>query len=242
MSNLIPRHPPSASFLAQTLVLIPALNEELCIATTISRWQALGVGWVRVVDNGSTDSTIARAREAGAEVLQETRRGYGAACWHGLQNLPSTVEWILFSSADGSDRLEEPDLAPWTRATEAGADLVMGNRLGHETARRHLKLIQCFGNWLCCLLIWLHWGRRFNDMSSLRLVRRAALEKMRLQDRSFGWNIEMQVRAVELQLSIIELPVRYYPRMAGQSKISGTVRGTCRAAWGMLRTILKLRL
>ncbi len=240
MSNPNPCSGHSASFLRQTLVLIPALNEEQSIVATIARWRALGVGWVRVVDNGSNDLTVRRARDAGAEVMHEARRGYGAACWQGLQNLPSTATWILFSSADGSDRLEECDLGPWKQAAEAGTDLVMGNRLGNDASRRHLKLIQCFGNWLCCSLIRLLWGRRFRDMSSLRLVRRSALEKMQLQDRGFGWNIEMQVRAVELKLPIVELPVRYHARMAGQSKISGTVGGTCRAAWGMLRTILKL--
>lgn len=240
MSNVIRSELPPGSFLSRTLVLIPALNEELCVAATIERWRALGVRWVRVVDNGSIDQTISCAGAAGAEVLSEPRRGYGAACWHGLQNLPSAAEWILFSSADGSDRLEEGDLEQWESSLRAGADLVLGNRLAHEMSRRHLKIVQWFGNWLCCFLIWVLWGRRFRDMSSLRIVRRAALEKMQLQDRGFGWNIEMQVRAVELKLPIVELPVRYHARMAGQSKISGTVRGTFKAAWGMIRTTVAL--
>jgi glycosyltransferase involved in cell wall biosynthesis len=229
-----------ANFLARTLVLIPALNEGVCIGQTVQYWRHLDAAWVRVVNNGSTDDTSQVAARAGAEVMSEGRRGYGAACWTGLLNLPAEADWLLFSSADGSDRLTESDLAAWQRAVENGAELILGDRVSLPDSRRRLKGIQRLGNGLCCGLIYLGWGARFRDMGSLRLVQRPALQRLNLQDRGFGWNVEMQVRAVELGLRWVELPVAYHPRVAGQSKISGSLTGTIRAASGMARMLGRL--
>ncbi len=224
----------AAPFLARTLVIIPALNEALCIADTINYWLRRGAAAVRVADNGSTDDTAKLAAEAGAEVVREPRRGYGAACWTGLQNFPERLDWILFSSADGSDQLSIGEAAAWQSAVDAGADLVMGDRFSALESRQHLKPVQRFGNRLCCALILIGWRTRFRDMASLRLLRKSAFDGMALEDRGFGWNIEMQVRAVELGLRWAELPVAYHPRAAGESKISGSFRGTLRAARGMM--------
>lgn len=224
-------------FPALTVVVIPALNEAGCVAATVKQWRILGMRNVRVVDNGSTDSTAIRAREAGAEVIHEPRRGYGAAAWRGIQDLPAGTECVLFSSADGSDRLAPEDLPVWQGALDDGADLVIGDRFSPGESRRHLKVVQSFGNRLCCGLIAVGWGRRFNDMGSLRLIRRGALERLDLQDRGFGWNVEMQVRAIERGLKVVELPVVYYPRASGRSKISGNAIGTCKAAWGILAMV-----
>ena len=224
----------AAPFLARTLVIIPALNEAACIADTVRYWLRRGAAFVRVADNGSTDETARRAVEAGAEVIRESRRGYGAACWTGLLNFPERLEWILFSSADGSDQLSPEEAAAWQSAIDAGADLVMGDRFSAPESRRHLKPVQRFGNRLCCALILLGWRARFRDMASLRLLRKTAFDAMALEDRGFGWNIEMQVRAVELGLHWVELPIAYHPRAAGESKISGSFRGTLRAARGMM--------
>ena len=229
-----------ASFLSSTLVLIPALNEAECIPQTVNSWLKLGVRYVRVVDNGSTDQTRSVAAAAGAQVLHESRRGYGAACWTGLQSLPPDVSWILFSSADGSDHLAEHDLPHWQSFIHAGADLLIGNRCAEKCSLRNLKLVQRWGNALCSTLIWAGWGRRFEDLGSLRMISRQALSKLRLQDRGFGWNVEMQVRAVEEALRIVEVPVQYHPRRAGKSKISGSVTGTIKAALGMTMIILRL--
>lgn len=226
--------------LARTLVLIPALNEAASISDTIQQWRRLGAARARVVDNRSTDSTSANARAAGAEVVLEAKRGYGAAAWRGLQDWPRDCEWVLFSSADGSDRLSEQELFAWQKAVHEGADLVIGDRTTLPSSRAQLKPTQRFGNWLCVLAIAYGWGRRFRDMGSLRLVRREALERMQLQDRGFGWNVEMQVRALQLGLKIVELPVTYYPRAAGESKISGSFIGTLRAGRGILRMLLQL--
>ena len=223
-----------------TLVLIPALDEAESIGPTIQRWQTLRVGRVRVVDNGSSDGTAKVAAGHGAEVLHEAKRGYGAAAWRGLQELPPTMEWVLFSSGDGSDRLTEKDLEAWEQCAAAGYDLIIGDRVTPAPSREHLKSIQSFGNSLCCHLIRLGWGRRFKDMGSLRLVRLSALDTLQLKDRSFGWNIEMQVRAIEHGLRIIELPVSYHPRTAGRSKISGSFLGTCRAGASILSMTARL--
>ena len=229
-----------ASFLARTLVIIPALNEAGSVASTVEHWRKWTVARIHVVDNGSTDETARHAADAGATVFHELKRGYGAACSAGLQNLPPQIEWILFSSADGSDRLSAEVIQDWQRHIDIGADLVLGDRFSSPDSRRHLKWVQRIGNRLCCGLIYLGWGRRFNDLASLRLIRRAAFERLRLQDRGFGWNVEMQVRAVELGLRIAERPAPYYPRRGGQSKISGSVRGTGKAAGGMMTTIVHL--
>lgn len=226
--------------LRRTLVLIPALNESACIAATIRAWQSIGATHVRVVDNGSTDATAANARASRAEVVVEPRRGYGAAARRGLQDWPADCEWVLFSSADASDRLSAEELVAWRRAVDQGADLVIGDRTAFPASRAQLKPTQRIGNWLCVVAIAWGWGRRFRDMGSLRLVRREALERMQLQDRGFGWNVEMQVRALQLGLKIVELSVMYYPRTAGESKISGSLMGTLRAGRGILRMLLQL--
>jgi glycosyltransferase involved in cell wall biosynthesis len=229
--------PPAAAWPAATLVLIPAWNEAACVAATVARWRALGLRRVRVVDNGSTDATAAVARAAGAEVVAEPRRGYGAAAWRGLQDWPNDCAWALFSSADGSDRLGPAELPAWQAAVDAGADLVLGDRTARPESRRALRPVQRFGNALQCAVIAAGWGRRFGDMASLRLVRRAALDRLRLADRAFGWNVEMQVRTLELGLHCVEQPVTFHPRAAGESKISGNWLGTWRAGTGILRTL-----
>jgi glycosyltransferase involved in cell wall biosynthesis len=229
-----------ASFLSRTLILIPAFNEAESIGATIQVWHSLGARVVRVVDNGSTDTTAEIARAAGAEVMFEPRRGYGSACWTGLVTLPPGVDWILFSSADGSDRLDLDDVARWDGVADSGADLVIGDRFSIPEARENLKSVQRFGNTLCCALIWMGWRRHFRDLGSLRLLHREAFRRLDLRDRSFGWNVEMQVRAVELKLKVVELPVLYYPRSAGISKISGSVSGTIKAATAMSAMILRL--
>jgi len=222
------------------MVVVPALNEADSVAETVRQWLALGVGRVRVVDNGSTDDTALVARAAGAEVVEAVRRGYGAAAWRGLEDWPADHEWVLFSSADGSDRLSREEMMVWQDAAETGAELVLGDRVSPAASRRELKSLQRLGNWLCCVVIAAGWGRHFRDMASLRWVRRDALMRLQLVDRAFGWNVEMQVRALEHGLIVVELPVGYYPRRAGESKISGSLTGSIRAGHGILRTLGQL--
>jgi glycosyltransferase involved in cell wall biosynthesis len=229
------RRAPAAPFLRETTVLIPARNEAECIGSTVADWLELGAARVRVVDNGSSDATARLAVEAGAEVVHECQTGYGAAAWLGLQSWPDDTPWVLFSSADGSDRLSAAEAVAWQKALDQGAALLVGDRTASPESRRHLKPAQRFGNWLTCRVLALGWGRRFSDMGSLRLTRRDSLVQLGLVDRAFGWNVEMQVRAIERSWKIVELPVQYYPRGAGESKISGSFLGTIRAGLGIIR-------
>jgi glycosyltransferase involved in cell wall biosynthesis len=241
MNPLEPTNPATVAFLSRTVVVMPALNEAACVAQSVRHWHAHGARLVRVVDNGSTDDTAVQAKAAGAEVRHEPSRGYGAAAWRGTVELPEQIEWILFSSADGSDRLERREAESFQAAIDHGALLVLGERTGRADSRQRLTFTQRFGNALCCWLIALGWGHRFRDMASLRVIHRGAFEHLRLQDRAFGWNVEMQVRALEHRLPITEIPVEYHRRTAGESKISGNVAGIFRAGWGILAMVAKLR-
>lgn len=231
---------PACPALGDTVLVIPALNEEDCVAGTVARWRKLGPMEVRVVDNGSTDATAGRASAAGAVVMSEPNRGYGAAAWRGIQELPVACQRVIFCSADGSDRLDDGELREWRRHADRGVDLIVGDRTDRVESRHHLKAVQSFGNRFSCLLIRAGWGRSFRDLGSLRWIGRAALERLNLRDRGFGWNVEMQVRAVEHGMRIVELPVAYHPREAGISKISGTFLGTLRAGSGILRMFWQL--
>lgn len=227
--------------LARVAVILPALDEAESVAAAVAHWLELGCGLVRVVDNGSADATADAARKAGAEVLHEPMRGYGAAAWRGAGGLPDGIEWILFASADGSDYLDESSLAGFREAVAEGACLVTGDRVSRREARVALHPVQRFGNALACFLIRLGWGTRFRDLGSLRLLRRDIFDCLALKDRAFGWNIEMQVRAIEAGIIISEVPVGYRPRQAGTPKISGSFRGVVRAGTGIILTLVKLR-
>ncbi len=220
------------------MAIMPALNEEASISSVLSTLRAWPLAGVRVVDNGSTDSTIVIADAKGAEVIRESIRGYGSACWAGMQNLPDGIEWILFCDADGCDDLWW--LAPFFEAAGSSDDLVLGNRNLLPESRASLTWPQRFGNSFAGWLIWLRWGKRFGDLGPLRLIRRTSLESLHMEDLGFGWTVEMQAKAAALKLQTREIPVFYLPRRGGKSKISGTVSGTIKAGSVILRTLAKL--
>jgi glycosyltransferase involved in cell wall biosynthesis len=193
---------------------------------------------IRVIDNGSTDATASRARAAGAEVLAEPRCGYGRACRQGLNNIPRGVAWILFCDADGSDDLDDVDLM--IAAAERGADLVLTNRFATRTGRQAMTSIQRFGNRLVSKLVERGWGFGFADFGPLRLIRRQALDDIDMRERGFGWNVVMQVRALEAGLKIREVPVRYRPRQGGRSKISGNLFAAVCAGFGIMQAVARL--
>lgn len=224
---------------ANTIVVIPALNEEACLPDVIARLHRLGLNRIHVVDNGSTDRTAEIARQCGAEVIREPRRGYGQACWTGCENLPPDVEWILFCNADGSDDIER---VPELMAASGKAEFVLGARNVGTDGHNHLTTAQQWGNKLATSLIQLLWKTSYADLGPLRLISRRAFGRLNMRDRGFGWTVEMQVRAAEEGISFRELPVKNFPRRAGVSKISGTVRGTIQAGTIILSTIAKLRL
>ncbi len=223
--------------LENTVVIIPALNESASIGTVVKTLQNQGLTHIRVVDNGSQDNTAEIAMQAGAEVVSEPVKGYGQACWRGLQALPDGVEWILFCDADGSDDLAQ---LPEFFAQRDRYDLILGNRRGTAVGRQHLSPVHRCGNLLAGSVIAWGWGHRFEDLGPLRLIRKTALDGIGMCDRNFGWTVEMQARAVECDLRICELPVNYLPRQGGRSKISGTVTGSFKAGTIILSTLARL--
>lgn len=231
---------PAPSFARETLVLIPALNEAESLANTLEHWRNAGFSTLRVVDNGSTDSTAEVAHQSGAECVREPRRGYGRACLTGLEDWPEACQWVLFSAADGSDRWSGKMTPPWEEAVASGCQLILGDRVSHPEGRRHLKPSQRMGSLVFEACAWLGWGCRFRDMGSLRLLHRDLYRSLQLQDEAFGWNVEMQIKAVEQGARIREIPVPYYQRLAGESKISGDWMGSVRAARGILGMTWKL--
>ncbi len=214
-------------------VVIPARNEAgglERVLPAIPAWASP----VIVVDHNSTDGTAAVATRHGAAVIREPRSGYGIACLTGIAALPP-CDVVVFLDADGSDDASEMAelVAP---IAEGRADLVIGSRTLGPREKGSLTPQQIAGNWLACRLIRLIWGVRFTDLGPFRAIRREALDRLGMEDRNFGWTVEMQVRAVKRGLRCLELPVSYRRRI-GRSKISGTVNGTVRAAVKILYII-----
>ena len=218
-------------------MVIPALNEEATVADVVRNLQRRGLSRIRVIDNGSVDGTAKRARAAGAEVLMEPHCGYGQACRRGLTRIPRRIAWILFCDADGSDNQDDLDLMI---AAADDADFVLGNRFATKTGREAMTSVQRFGNRLVSKLIEHGWGFRFADFGPLRLIRRQALDDIDMRERGFGWNVIMQIRALEAGLKIREVPVRYRPRQGGSSKISGNIVGAICAGFGILQAVVRL--
>lgn len=226
--------PPSARY----ALLIPALNEAESIGLLLRQIPHGLFSQVIVVDNGSEDHTAELARTAGACVVREPRRGYGQACLAGLDRLhPQTVA-MAFMDADLSD--DPADLTRLVQVFDEGRwDLVIGSRVLGNPQPGSLTYLQRSGNWLSTRLIRWLWGRRFTDLGPMRMVSRHALAALRLQDRDFGWNVEMQAKAARLCLRVCEIPVSYRRRASGKSKISGTLAGSLRAGLKILWTIYR---
>lgn len=216
-------------------VVIPALNEELAIAKVIAGLPSW-VDRIVVVDNGSTDRTSILACAAGATVVSEPEKGYVAACLRGVSCLDA-VSVIAFLDGDYSDYPEE--IGRLVDPILSGAnDLVVGSRT-MRALPGSLTVQQRFGNWLACGLIHLRWGVRYSDLGPFRAIDADALRRLGMQDRNYGWTVEMQIRAAIFGLRVQEVAVGYRPRL-GASKVSGTVRGTIRAGTVILRTIGRL--
>lgn len=220
-------------------VLVPALNEAENLASLLPRLRVLSVGQVIVCDNGSTDDTRRVTERAGATWAFEPKRGYGAACASGLARLEDSIDIVAFLDADSVDdsNLLVDLCSPIARGD---ADLVLGARLPELREPGSTTFPQRVANHLFPWLIRMGWGFGYRDLGPLRAIRRTSLDQMGMRDRAYGWTIEMQIRAVEMRLRILEIPVRHRARRAGKSKVSGNLRGTIRAARGITQTWLQL--
>lgn len=219
-------------------VIIPALNEELAIGGVVLRIPDF-VDRIIVADNGSTDETAARAREAGADVVYVSDAGYGRACQAGIAQA-SDADILVFIDGDGSDVPEQmADLL--TPILSGEIDMVIGSRVMGQAEQGSLTLPQRFGNALACRLIRLFWGGQYTDLGPFRAIRRTAYDRLGMTAPTFGWTVEMQVRALKQKLAVADVPVDYKNRI-GVSKISGTVRGVVMAGAYILGTIFAERL
>lgn len=215
-------------------VIIPALNEEKAIAKVIADIPE-AVTEVVVIDNGSTDLTSEVAREAGATVLKESRAGYGYACLKGIAYLKDKQkdgDIVVFLDGDYSDYPEE--LISLVAPIEKGNyDLVIGTRNNPLLQKGALTPQQRFGNALATRLMALFYGGKYTDLGPFRAITFDALDRLKMQDKTYGWTVEMQLKALKYKLKYTEVPVNYRPRI-GESKVSGTIKGTIMAGYKIL--------
>lgn len=218
-------------------VVIPALNEERSIGQVVARLPKDCVHEIIVVDNGSTDGTAQAARSAGATVLHQPRRGYGYACLTGIEHaLKGAPDAIAFVDGDLSDYPEELPLL--LDALEQGNDLVIGSRMLGEREPGALLPQALIGNAVACFFLRCFWRARFTDLGPFRVIRTDALQRLRMSDGTYGWTVEMQIKAAKIGLRTAEVPVRYRKRI-GTSKVTGTLGGSINASVKILYTIFK---
>jgi glycosyltransferase involved in cell wall biosynthesis len=220
-------------------VIIPCLNEETPIADVVREVKAQEVDEVIVVDNGSTDRTAERAAAAGARVVREPRRGYGRACAAGVSALHGDVEIVCFLDGDGSD---VPNFLPAIvqPIADGQADFVMGSRTRGRREPGSLTPQQLVAGWLAGLLLRLTYGVRFTDMSPFRAIAVSRLHALGMTEPTYGWNLEMQMRAAAARCRILEIPVDHRCRRGGVSKVSGNFAAGLQAAWKIATTFLRL--
>ena len=217
-------------------VIIPVLNEEDAIANVIGDIPKTLVQEIIVVDNGCTDNTVAVAKRNGAKVVTEPRRGYGYACLAGIAAV-TEPNIVVFLDGDYSDYpTEMPQLVQPILAGKA--DFVVGTRM--STSKGALLPQARFGNWLACFLMRWFFGVRWTDLGPFRAIRYPQLLALDMQDKTFGWTVEMQIKSAKMGMQGCEVPVRYRKRI-GTSKISGTVLGTLKAGYKILCTLFYYR-
>lgn len=220
-------------------VIIPAFNEENAVGHVVKDIPAM-VRNIVVVNNNSTDATSKHAKQAGAIVLDEPKKGYGNACLKGmeyLEELNEKPEVVVFLDADYSDYPEEMTalVAP---IVDQDVDMVIGSRALGKKEKGSMTPQQVFGNWLATSLIKLFYGVTYTDLGPFRAIKYQRLMQLQMKDRTYGWTVEMQLKAAKHGMNTCEVPVRYRKRI-GFSKVSGTVRGTIGAGYKIITTIFK---
>jgi len=221
-------------------VIIPALNEQEPIADVVRALAATKIPReIIVVDNGSTDQTAKRAHTAGAKVVVEQRRGYGRACAAGVRALSPECDIVVFLDGDGSDcpevmnELVDPILA-------GKYDFVIGSRTRGKREPGSMNLQQILSGRIAGFILRLLYGVRYTDMCPFRAIRRDALTRLGMCEQTYGWNLEMQMKAARAGLRILEVPVNHRRRAGGESKVSGTLRGTFVAGTRIVATLLRV--
>jgi glycosyltransferase involved in cell wall biosynthesis len=220
-------------------IVIPALNEEAALQQLLAEIPQNVAQWIIVSDNGSTDATAEVASQAGAIVASEPTRGYGRACLKGFKTAYSLgADIVVFMDGDGSD---DPIDLPLMLAPlcEGRADFVIGSRVSGRAERRAVPPQARLGNWLVSRLIRLLYGAPLHDIGSFRAIRCSLLDALDMREMTFGWPVEMVVKAAKARYRIVEVPLHYRRRSHGKSKVAGTISGSVRAAYLMLSVTLR---
>lgn len=223
-------------------IVIPAFNEQESIPLVLADIDKNLVRNVVVVNNNSTDDTVSAALKGGAKVIDESHQGYGAACLRGIQFVNDSTppaDIIVFMDADYSDYGEEVEQL--VRPIANGeVDFTIGSRALGKREKGAMMPQQLFGNWLATGLLKLFYGVRFSDLGPFRAIRLSALNAMQMEDKDFGWTVEMQIKIAKLKVPFLEFPARYRKRV-GVSKITGTLKGTILAGYKIIYTLIKYR-
>src|SRR6266516_2375519 len=220
-------------------IVIPALNEEAALRSLLPELPKDFAQWIIGVDDGSTDGTASVGGSAGAVVASEPVRGYGRNCLKGFKRACSLgADIVIFMDGDGSD---DPTDLPMLLApiSEGRADIVIGSRVSTLSEQGAIAPQARLGNWLVSRLIRLLYGVRLSDIGSFRVIRCSSLEELKMREMTFGWPVEMLVKAARARYRIIELPIHYRRRSSGRSKVAGTIVGSLKAAYYMVRTTLR---
>ncbi|MCW8995217.1 MAG: glycosyltransferase family 2 protein [Psychromonas sp.] len=216
----------------QIVVIIPAYNEEESLPLVLYDIPDF-VDEIIVANNGSTDNTYEVAKKACATVVNEDEKGYGAACLKAMEKIKDEkFDIVVFLDGDYSDYPEEMNLVV-EPIVKDDYDLVIGSRIIGKKGKGAMLPQAIFGNWLSSFLINLFWKYKFTDLGPFRAIKYSSLIKLNMKDRNFGWTVEMQIKAAKQKLKTIEVPVSYRKRI-GQSKVTGTFKGTIKASTKIL--------
>jgi glycosyltransferase involved in cell wall biosynthesis len=218
------------------VVIIPAFNEEESLPKVIADIPKF-VDEIIVANNGSTDKTEEVAKSLGVIVLNEYEKGYGAACLKAIEHIKNKqIDIVVFLDGDYSDHPQEMNFIVEPIINNE-ADLVIGSRMLGKRQKGAMLPQAIFGNWLSTFLIKLFWNYKFTDLGPFRAIKYSSLQKLKMQDRNFGWTVEMQIKAAKHKMKCKEVPVSYRKRI-GKSKVTGTIKGTVKASAKILYLII----